>query len=82
MDSWLPWAAVSYRPLVAAASARDQSVGARSLDIEALAEGIETQTQTQTQARALALFGCDYGQGYFSSVPLPADAMTSLIGRQ
>ncbi len=49
-----------------------------SLDIEALAEGIETQTQ----ARALALFGCDYGQGYFSSVPLPADAMTSLIGRQ
>ena len=50
----------------------------RSLDIEALAEGIETRTQ----ARALALFGCDYGQGYFSSVPLPADAMTSLIGRQ
>lgn len=80
MDSWLPWAAVSYRTLVAAASARDQSVGARSLDIEALAEGIETQTQTQ--AGALALFGCDYGQGYFSSVPLPADAMTSLIGRQ
>ncbi len=78
MDSWLPWAAVSYRTLVAPASARDQSVGARSLDIEALAEGIETQTQ----ARALALFGCDYGQGYFSSVPLPADAMTSLIGRQ
>jgi len=78
MDSWLPWAAVSYRTLVAPASARDQSVGARSLDIEALAEGIETRTQ----ARALALFGCDYGQGYFSSVPLPADAMPSLIGRQ
>jgi EAL domain-containing protein (putative c-di-GMP-specific phosphodiesterase class I) len=48
----------------------------RSLDIEALAEGIETRTQ------ALALFGCDYGQGYFSSVPLPVAAMPSLIGRQ
>jgi len=29
MDSWLPWAAVSYRTLVAPASARDQSVGAQ-----------------------------------------------------
>ncbi|MGZ6839880.1 MAG: EAL domain-containing protein [Frankiaceae bacterium] len=69
---------MSYRRLVGPASARYQSVGAGSLDIEAIAEGIETQTQTRT----LALFGCDYGQGYFSSVPLPADAMPSLIGRQ
>ena len=47
-----------------------------TLDIEAVAEGIETPAQAQ----ALTGFGCTYGQGYLYSVPLPAEAMTSLIG--
>ena len=47
-----------------------------TLDIEAVAEGIETPAQAQ----ALTEFGCTYGQGYLYSVPLPAEAMTSLIG--
>ena len=47
----------------------------RTLDIEAVAEGIETPAQAQ----ALTEFGCTYGQGYLYSVPLPAEALTTLI---
>ena len=42
----------------------------QSMDIELIAEGIETEPHKQ---RLLAL-GCRYGQGYLFSKPLPAEA--------
>ncbi|HZQ78153.1 MAG TPA: EAL domain-containing protein [Acidimicrobiia bacterium] len=48
-----------------------------ALGLRATAEGIETAEQ-QEQLRAL---GCDLGQGYYLSPPLPADRFAALIAR-
>ena len=47
----------------------------RSLRLATIAEGIETQAQRQ----ALLAMGCDYGQGYLFSRPLPANGVTVLL---
>jgi diguanylate cyclase (GGDEF)-like protein/PAS domain S-box-containing protein len=51
---------------------------ARSLDLEVIAEGIETSTQWD-ELRAL---GCRAGQGYLFARPMPAAAMTRLLERR
>lgn len=48
---------------------------ARVLGMDVIAEGIETADQ----ARQLARMGCRYGQGYFFSTPLPAEAIGKLL---
>jgi diguanylate cyclase (GGDEF)-like protein len=48
---------------------------ARGLRIGVVAEGIETEAQQ----RILRDIGCDVGQGYLFSRPLPADAATPLV---
>ena len=40
-----------------------------------IAEGIETENQLSL----LQNLGCDYGQGYLMSKPLPADVMEKLL---
>jgi len=50
-------------------------VMAHKLGIKVIAEGIETQEQ----CRLLAAAGCDYGQGYLFSAPIPASGMESLF---
>jgi EAL domain len=40
-----------------------------------IAEGIETESQL----RVLRNLGCDYGQGYLMSKPLPRDEIESLL---
>src|SRR3954471_16279847 len=47
----------------------------RSLRLATIAEGIETQGQRH----ALLEMGCDYGQGYLFSRPLPASGVTVLL---
>jgi EAL domain-containing protein (putative c-di-GMP-specific phosphodiesterase class I) len=47
----------------------------RSLRLATIAEGIETQGQRH----ALLEMGCDYGQGYLFSRPLPANGVTVLL---
>jgi diguanylate cyclase (GGDEF)-like protein/PAS domain S-box-containing protein len=49
----------------------------KSLEIETVAEGIETAGQ---HAR-LADLGCDYGQGYFYSPAIPAEQVPALLSR-
>lgn len=49
---------------------------AHSLGLESIAEGVETQGQWD----ALAGMGCNTGQGYFFSRPVPADQITPLLG--
>lgn len=44
-------------------------VMAHKLDIKVIAEGIETEAQRDL----LSKMGCDYGQGYYFSRPIPAD---------
>jgi diguanylate cyclase (GGDEF)-like protein len=44
---------------------------AKSLDIEVVGEGIETETQR----RILLELGCDHGQGFLFAHPLPANAI-------
>ncbi len=44
---------------------------ARALDLRVVAEGVETTAQRD----ALMLSGCDLGQGYLFSVPVPADTV-------
>jgi diguanylate cyclase (GGDEF)-like protein/PAS domain S-box-containing protein len=44
-------------------------VMAHALGIKVIAEGVETQEQREL----LALAGCDYGQGYLFSRPIPAE---------
>jgi EAL domain-containing protein (putative c-di-GMP-specific phosphodiesterase class I) len=51
---------------------------AQAMDIEIVAEGIETVPQ---QAQMTALH-CQYGQGYLFSVPLTAQAATTFISGQ
>ena len=47
----------------------------RTLRLATIAEGIETQGQRH----ALLEMGCDYGQGYLFSRPLPANGVTELL---
>ncbi len=48
---------------------------AHNLDLEVVAEGVETESEHQY----LVLKGCDVSQGYFFSKPLPTEAMTDLL---
>ncbi|MBT4195599.1 MAG: EAL domain-containing protein, partial [Gammaproteobacteria bacterium] len=48
---------------------------AHKLDIQVIAEGIETQQQLDI----LKSLDCDYGQGYLFSRPLPVDEFELLI---
>ena len=50
---------------------------AQSLNLSVTAEGIETFEQL-AQLREL---GCDHGQGYLLSRPLPSDALGNLLAR-
>ncbi len=55
-----------------------QLVGlARSLDITTVAEGIDSQEQVD----ALRSLSCDFGQGYYYSVPQPVEAVDRMIQR-
>ena len=52
---------------------------AHALQLEVVAEGVETPEQ----AAALKAFGCEYAQGYLYARPLPpADIELLLLGRQ
>lgn len=53
-------------------------VMAHKLGIEVIAEGIETEAQAQLLTRA----GCDYGQGYFFSRPVPAREFSDFLEEQ
>ena len=46
---------------------------AHRLDLNVIAEGVETQTQREI----LRSLGCEYGQGYFFSRPLPPKAIVN-----
>ena len=48
---------------------------ARSLRLDAVAEGVETATQ----ARALATLGCGYAQGYYFARPMPPAALVGIL---
>jgi diguanylate cyclase (GGDEF)-like protein len=48
---------------------------ARTLQIEVIAEGIETQTEREL----LAEMGCEFGQGYLLSVPVDADQAEAML---
>ncbi len=48
---------------------------AHTLDIQVIAEGIETEEQCDL----LSAMGCDYGQGYLFSKALPADEFEKLL---
>jgi diguanylate cyclase (GGDEF)-like protein/PAS domain S-box-containing protein len=50
-------------------------VMAHKLGIKVIAEGVETETQNQL----LKDFGCDYGQGYLYSRPVPASDFEALF---
>ncbi|MBF2097589.1 MAG: EAL domain-containing protein [Gloeomargaritaceae cyanobacterium C42_A2020_066] len=50
---------------------------AHSLKMQVIAEGIETETQ----ALELYAMGCDFGQGYLFSPPVPAQVAAELVSR-
>jgi EAL domain-containing protein (putative c-di-GMP-specific phosphodiesterase class I) len=50
---------------------------ARTLEVEVIAEGIETETEREL----LAGMGCQFGQGYLLSVPVAADAASAMLRR-
>lgn len=51
---------------------------AHSLDLSVVAEGVETERQLSI----LRMLGCDIGQGYLYSKPLPAEAFAERMLRQ
>jgi diguanylate cyclase (GGDEF)-like protein/PAS domain S-box-containing protein len=51
---------------------------ARALGLRTVAEGVETETQRQV----LTDMGCDEMQGFVFSPPVPADAITTLLGER
>jgi diguanylate cyclase (GGDEF)-like protein/PAS domain S-box-containing protein len=50
---------------------------ARTLEVEVIAEGIETETEREL----LAGMGCQFGQGYLLSVPVDAAAAAAMLSR-
>ncbi|OHC83871.1 MAG: hypothetical protein A3J87_00580 [Sideroxydans sp. RIFOXYB12_FULL_59_6] len=50
-------------------------VMAHKLGLKVIAEGVETEQQRQL----LTDMGCDYGQGYFWSRPVPAETFEQLL---
>jgi len=52
-------------------------VMAHKLGIKVIAEGVETEEQ----GRLLAAAGCDYGQGYYYSRPVPAAKFEELLSK-
>ena len=50
----------------------------QSLELKLVAEGIETHAQWQM----LQALGCDFGQGYLFSHPLPAQELESYLHQQ
>jgi diguanylate cyclase (GGDEF)-like protein/PAS domain S-box-containing protein len=50
---------------------------ARTLEVEVIAEGIETETEREL----LAGMGCQFGQGYLLSVPVSADEAAGMLVR-
>jgi diguanylate cyclase (GGDEF)-like protein/PAS domain S-box-containing protein len=48
---------------------------AKALQLDAVAEGVETRAQ----ADALSAFGCERAQGYLFARPLPADAVDAFV---
>jgi EAL domain-containing protein (putative c-di-GMP-specific phosphodiesterase class I) len=51
---------------------------AKNLNLQVLAEGVETEKQRQF----LIKFGCPYAQGYYFGRPLMADKMTKFLAQQ
>jgi EAL domain-containing protein (putative c-di-GMP-specific phosphodiesterase class I) len=51
---------------------------AHNLGLKVVAEGVESHEAW----RRLAELGCDLAQGFYVSRPLPADAMTRLLGER
>jgi diguanylate cyclase (GGDEF)-like protein len=51
---------------------------ARALGLRVVAEGVETEAQRQQ----LAALGCDFGQGYLFSRPVPAEAFGEWLGKR
>jgi EAL domain-containing protein (putative c-di-GMP-specific phosphodiesterase class I) len=50
---------------------------ARSLDVDVVAEGVETEEQLDELKR----LGCRRGQGYLLARPMPADAVAKFLGK-
>lgn len=50
---------------------------AGSLDIDVIAEGVETGEQ----AAFLRVAGCPYGQGYYFSRPVQADVIEDMLAK-
>jgi PAS domain S-box-containing protein len=50
----------------------------RSLGLTTVAEGVETQEQ----AKMLFWLGCDFGQGFLYSEPVPAEELPSVVSRK
>ena len=48
---------------------------AHKLGIKVIAEGVETELQRNLIIKA----GCDFGQGFYFSKPLPADKFLNLL---
>ncbi len=58
-----------------AAISRAVIVLAQSLDLEIIAEGVETKAQIDMLMES----GCDFFQGYYYSRPIPSDEMTEFL---
>jgi diguanylate cyclase (GGDEF)-like protein len=56
---------------------RTISTLARNLGMEVIAEGIETEEQYQE----LKMLGCEYGQGYLFSHPVPSEGVLHLLAQ-